>query len=255
MNIIVNADDFGYSREFNEGVCAAFEKKLINRTTLMVNMPAAEEAVKMAFDNGFADKVGLHLNFSEGAALSEECRNSELCDENGCFKNEFYKGIKGRFFLKRRIQKAIRKECEAQILKYISYGFKLMHADSHNYTHTYWSVSKNVIPLLKKYNFRSVRISHNIPPENISVFFKVYKFIFNNIILNWKNGGEKIYKTKFFGSMEDFLQFSKSGRLNEDCEIMVHTRLNKDGKIEDVEIEGIKIMPEKEWMNKNGIIF
>ena len=46
--MIINADDFGYSESVNKAISDCFERGLINRTTIMVNMPHAEEATAMA---------------------------------------------------------------------------------------------------------------------------------------------------------------------------------------------------------------
>ena len=68
--MIVNADDFGLSEEVNKAICLAFSKGLIDRTTLMVNMPAASSAMKMASEEGFIDRVGLHVNLTGGRPLT-----------------------------------------------------------------------------------------------------------------------------------------------------------------------------------------
>ena len=78
--MIINADDFGYSAEVNEAVSECFRAGVINRATIMVNMPGAEEAARIARENGFFDRVGLHINLTEGKALTDECAASELCD-------------------------------------------------------------------------------------------------------------------------------------------------------------------------------
>ena len=69
--MVINADDFGYSESVNKAISDCFEKGLINRTTIMVNMPQAEAASELARTNGFFDKVGLHINLTEGKALSD----------------------------------------------------------------------------------------------------------------------------------------------------------------------------------------
>lgn len=46
--MIINADDFGYNQSVNRAIDECFKKKLINRTTIMVNMPYAEEAAVLA---------------------------------------------------------------------------------------------------------------------------------------------------------------------------------------------------------------
>ena len=44
--MVINADDFGYSESVNKAISDCFEKGLINRTTIMVNMPQAEAKVR-----------------------------------------------------------------------------------------------------------------------------------------------------------------------------------------------------------------
>ena len=46
--LIVNADDFGASRGVNQGICEAHDAGVVSLTSLMVTMPAAEEAVELA---------------------------------------------------------------------------------------------------------------------------------------------------------------------------------------------------------------
>ena len=184
--MIINADDFGYSKAVNMAIVDCFKNKTINRTTIMVNMPSAREAVNLSKENNFFDCVGLHINLTEGKALSKECASSELCDENGFFKGTFHIPFKSRLYLNKNIKYAIFCEVEAQIKRYLEMGFTLMHADSHNYTHAYFSVYTQVRKLLKKYGFRSVRISRNIAPEKFSLPFRKYKELFNCVIKKLK---------------------------------------------------------------------
>lgn len=46
--LVINADDFGYSVERNEGMVTCFLSGSISGVTLMVNGVAAEDAVKRA---------------------------------------------------------------------------------------------------------------------------------------------------------------------------------------------------------------
>ena len=70
MALIVNADDFGLNEIENRAIAEAFEKGLIDRTTLLVNMPFAEDAMRLASEKGFADRVGLHVNLTSGRPLT-----------------------------------------------------------------------------------------------------------------------------------------------------------------------------------------
>ena len=220
--MIINADDFGYSQSVNKAIVDCFKQNRINRTTIMVNMPFTDEAVMLAKENSFFDCVGLHINLTEGKALSKECASSELCDENGFFKGTFHIPFKSRLYLNKNIRKAIASEVEAQIKKYIELGFPLMHADSHNYTHTYFSVYVEVKKLLQKYGFKTTRISRNVSSEEFSLPFKVYKTVFNTMIKNLRTKDGKVGTTKYFGSFQDLMGLNMDARFKNDIEIMTH---------------------------------
>src|SRR5204862_4716610 len=68
---IVNADDFGYSHGINRGIIEAHERGIVTSATLMVNAPAAAEAVELAAAHPNLS-IGLHVNFTnEGERLIE----------------------------------------------------------------------------------------------------------------------------------------------------------------------------------------
>ena len=220
--MIINADDFGYSESVNSAICKCFEEGTINRTTILVNMPSSEDALSLAREKGFFESVGLHINLTEGKALSKECRKSPLCDENGFFKGEFHIPFKARLFLPKAIRKAIYAEVEAQIKKFIEMGFPLRHADSHNYTHSYLSVYGEIKKLFKKYGFTSTRISRNVSPDKFSLPFAVYKSFFNYLIKNLKVSGKKISTTAYFGSVQDYKGVYNKENIKYDIELMTH---------------------------------
>lgn len=228
--MIINADDFGYSASVNEAVTACFKAGVINRTTIMVNMPGAEDAARLARENGFLDRVGLHINLTEGRALTEACAASELCDENGVLKGTFHVSFKARLYLPAAVSRAIAAETEAQIKKYLSMGFTLLHADSHNYTHSYFSVYRQVKPLLVKYGFKSVRISRNIPEGSFSPAFAVYKGLFNFSVRHLARKG--IASTRYFGSLWDYEASPDKEKIKDDLELMTHPVMTADGVID-----------------------
>jgi chitin disaccharide deacetylase len=61
--LIVNADDFGASRGINRGILEAHRRGVLTSTSLMVNMPASEEAALLSRDAPELS-VGLHVNFT-----------------------------------------------------------------------------------------------------------------------------------------------------------------------------------------------
>lgn len=250
--MIINADDFGYSESVNRAVADCFAQKRINRTTIMINMPYADEAAAIARENGFFDCVGLHINLTEGRALSEECAKSPLCDENGYFKGKFHIPFKSRLYLKKTIRKAIYSEAEAQIKKFIDMGFTLMHADSHNYTHSYFSVYSQVKKLLAEYGFESTRISRNVSGEKMSPAFAVYKKLFNTLVKNLRTKHGKIQTTAYFGSVQDFAACPHKDKLRSDIELMTHPDYI-DGVLTDNTLPKPHPFVTGEWLRDNSL--
>jgi predicted glycoside hydrolase/deacetylase ChbG (UPF0249 family) len=63
--LIVNADDFGMSESVNQGVARAHEHGIVKSASLMVERPAAEEAVRYARSRSL--DLGLHVDLGEWA--------------------------------------------------------------------------------------------------------------------------------------------------------------------------------------------
>lgn len=228
MRIIINADDFGYSESVNMAIIEAFNKGYITNTTVMVNMPGFDQSVALAKEHGFFDKVGLHLNFFEGQALTEKIkkeslfyRNNEMISYNMLHNSSLIK----RFFLPRHTRVALYEEAAAQIAKYRQAGFTQFHLDSHGHSHTIFSVFFAILDLLKENNFRTVRKSLNLFLSR-SCMVKAYKFICNKLI------AKHMKTTKYFTSASEFIKVMQSGFVDDDavCEIMVHP-VFKDGKL------------------------
>ena len=219
MPLLVNADDFGKDDSVNAAICEAFAKGLIHRTTLMANMPAAGEAMALAKEKGFIDKVGVHLNLTEGHPITDKMsKNRELCDENGCFTADFHRNTFKRFFLSKKTRRDITEEFDAQLLRYKELGGELFHIDSHHHVHTDASVLSAIMPLIGKYGIKSVRLGRNMYRGG-NPLMRFYKRQ-----LNKKLNSINSVKCDFFGSVKDFEaygaldDFAEGNRI----EIMVH---------------------------------
>jgi hypothetical protein len=60
LGLIVNADDFGFSQEVNEGVCEAHRRGVVTDASLLVRSPHAGHALAQARRDGLT--VGLHID-------------------------------------------------------------------------------------------------------------------------------------------------------------------------------------------------
>jgi chitin disaccharide deacetylase len=77
--LIVNADDFGASRGVNRGIIEAHCDGVLTSTSLMVDMPAAEEAALLSRDHP-ALSIGLHIVLTDEA----EAPTVDFNDPNAC---------------------------------------------------------------------------------------------------------------------------------------------------------------------------
>jgi predicted glycoside hydrolase/deacetylase ChbG (UPF0249 family) len=61
QGLIVNADDFGFSQEINEGVCEAHVNGVVTDASLLVRSPYASQAIQIA--DRINLPLGLHIDF------------------------------------------------------------------------------------------------------------------------------------------------------------------------------------------------
>ncbi len=130
--LIVNADDFGRSLGINRGIIEAHKRGIVTSTSLMVNMPAAEEALALA--EGCPDLgVGVHLVFTTGRPILPPERVPTLVDERGEFLDR-------RLWIPRIKEidlKQLKIELKAQIEHFIEQCGRPTHLDCHHFTHLY----------------------------------------------------------------------------------------------------------------------
>src|ERR1700732_1931642 len=83
IKLIVNADDFGYSRGVNFGIIDSHMRGIVNSSTMMMNMPGTGHAIELAKEYPSL-QVGIHLVLTCGKPLLQDVHS--LVDENGHFK-------------------------------------------------------------------------------------------------------------------------------------------------------------------------
>lgn len=245
MPITVNADDFGISQEVNRAIEEAFAKGLINRTTLMVNMPYADEAMEIAREKGFLDRVGLHVNLTAGKPLTSSiATNPVMCNENGEFTADFARNMKTRFFLDGKSSKDVADEVTAQLIEYERLEGSLWHVDSHHHVHTDPSIWKVIRSVVKSFPVSSIRLGRNMYKGG-NPLMHLFKILLNSSIRRRCNVRED-----YFGSMEDFKNWTcnmSDDEVNKfiqdrNIEVMVHPMYDASGRLTDSEEDFIKII-------------
>ncbi|WP_411843798.1 chitin disaccharide deacetylase [Salinicoccus sp. HZC-1] len=147
--LIINADDFGYSRAVNYGIVDAHTEGILTSTTLMTNMPAAEQAFKLGKQHKTLG-IGVHLTLTCGRPLLDT--HHTLVDAKGDFKKN------AQYQQKFHIDPdELYKEWKAQIEKFLSSGLVPTHLDSHHHVN-------NLEPMLPV--FKDLAQEYNLPVRN-----------------------------------------------------------------------------------------
>ena len=229
--IIINADDFGGSREINEAIIESFKTGICSSTTIMSNMDAFEHALEGAHENGI-ENIGIHLVLTQGIPLTEGIKGERrFCDHEGRFCFE-----RNKHFTYNAIQKKLLyDEFEAQIKRCIDHGIKLTHIDSHHHVHVELGIAKIIHVLAKENKISAIRLSRNI--GEINPIKRVYKNIHNSFV-------QKRYMntTKYFGNLASIEYELNRGnsKVLDSCEIMIHPLFNDKGEIVDLDNRVIK---------------
>lgn len=152
--IIINADDFGLNEHNSRAIAEAFKKGLITDTTMMASGEFFNGAVDLAKREDFFDKIGIHLNLTEGEPLTEDIKKHERFVTNGRF-NKKYGSAK---CLTCAEADAIYKELTAQVKMLKGAGIKITHADSHHHIHTYFYIAPIALRVCRENGIDKIRI-------------------------------------------------------------------------------------------------
>jgi predicted glycoside hydrolase/deacetylase ChbG (UPF0249 family) len=146
--LIPNADDFGYTRDVNEGIIRAHRQGILTATTLMATGAAFDHAVAMARENPMLD-IGVHLVLvgSEGFPPTV----AQLIQQ----------------IARRRIR--IYDQLAAQVRKVQSAGIQPTHLDTHKHTHLLPPVLNAVARIASEFQIPWVRRPFDLPLHGGSV--------------------------------------------------------------------------------------
>lgn len=140
--LVVNADDFGFTRDVNQGIVEAHRNGILTATTLMAPGDAFDDAVRLARENPTLD-VGCHLVLvgSPGFAptVAKLLRNVLL----------------------NRVD--IYGELSAQVTRICDAGIRPTHLDTHKHTHLIPQVLDAVVRISEEFKIPWVRRPFDFP--------------------------------------------------------------------------------------------
>lgn len=217
--IIINGDDFGMDERCSRAIAQAFDRGLITDTTALANGKWLDEALQLARDNGFIDRIGVHLNLTEGAPLTEK-----ICELPDFVTDGYFN--KRAMTLNKELTaagyEAVYAELKAQILRLKEAGVRITHADSHHYIHNSGYLLPVVVKVCREYGISKLRLRRNLCSADADAVSQINAY---NAFLR-KQG---FITTEHFGRPEDI-----AGREIPDCtELLVHPDFDRDGNLID----------------------
>lgn len=132
--LIVNADDFGFSKGVTDGIVTAHLEGVVTSTSMMANMPASEYAAEV-HQKVPSLAVGAHLVLSQGRPILPPERVPSLVTSDGCFYS--YAEVISRLSRWKFAAAEIEAEFRAQLQWLRAHGVQPTHADSHHHVHLY----------------------------------------------------------------------------------------------------------------------
>jgi predicted glycoside hydrolase/deacetylase ChbG (UPF0249 family) len=156
-NLIVNADDLGWTDGVNRGIVEAFHHGIVTSTSLLANGAAfagGVEAARSAPGLG----VGVHLNLSDGPPVADRETVTSLLNNDG----EFAGGPES--LLLRRARRGlslaeVENEWDAQIQKVRDAGISPTHLDGHKHVHMLPGLFEIALKLAKRHDIGAIRVS------------------------------------------------------------------------------------------------
>ena len=140
--LIPNADDFGYTRDVNEGIIHAHRAGILTATTLMATGAAFDHAVALARENPSLD-VGVHLVLV--GAPGYPATVSQLIRRIVLGRIQVYEELAGQV---RKVQRA---------------GLRPSHLDTHKHTHLLPPVLNAVARIAAEFGIPWVRRPFDLP--------------------------------------------------------------------------------------------
>jgi hopanoid biosynthesis associated protein HpnK len=134
-DLILNADDFGYTKGINEGIIRAHRDGILTSTTLMANGPAFDDAVERAKGNPELG-IGCHLVLTGGFSVAPREDIPSLADREGRLP-ESLAGLVTRLSVGSVRTEDIERELRAQLEKIRLARIELTHVDTHKHTHVH----------------------------------------------------------------------------------------------------------------------
>lgn len=152
--LIINADDFGYTRGVNRGIVEAHTRGVLTSSTLMAKGPAFAEAAQLT-ETMPQLSVGCHVVLIDGEPALDANELPSLTQAR-----RFREGLKtfaARALAGRIDAGEVAAESGAQIRQLQAAGIPVSHVDTHKHTHLLPQILRPLLRAAKECGVRAVR--------------------------------------------------------------------------------------------------
>jgi hopanoid biosynthesis associated protein HpnK len=232
--LIVNADDFGYTRGVNAGIVRGFRDGIVTSATIMANGDAFEDAIECAQANPKLG-VGCHLVLVGGKCVAPVRQVISLADSEGCLPSSLPALLSKLSTGSVRLQ-AIEAELRAQVERVIASGLRPTHFDSHKHTHAHPKVMEVVVRVAEEFKVTRIRKPFEDTKALLSPKFR-------GGVSSWKRrataliagvnapGFQKLATSRGIRTPDHFMGVAATGRLNREA-ILAMIGAMRDGVTE-----------------------
>ena len=160
IRLIVSADDLASSPGRDRGIFQAYAQGIVTTASLLANGPSFATAAREA--RACALPVGVHLNLSEGPALTGVIRG--LTDAAGNFPGKA--ALRSSLLAGAFDQAAVQRELLAQIVRVIAAGLAPDHLDTHQHCLLLPALTGIIAEAANKTGIRALRLPQPAEPES-----------------------------------------------------------------------------------------
>ncbi len=157
-NLIVNADDLGWTEGVNRGIAEAHRNGIVTSASLLANGAAFPSGLELARATPGLG-VGVHLNLSDGKPVADRESVTTLLNDQGELEAR-PESLLLRLARRNVSLHEIEEEWNAQIQKVRDAGVSPTHLDGHRHVHMLPGLFEIALRLAKKHGIAAVRISH-----------------------------------------------------------------------------------------------
>jgi hopanoid biosynthesis associated protein HpnK len=157
-NLIVNADDLGWTEGVNAGIAEAHRNGIVTSASLLANGAAFGPAVELAKSTPGLG-VGVHLNLSDGAPVAPRELVTSLTNDAGEFEGG-PENLLLRIAKRGLAVREVEEEWDAQIARVRDAGIQPTHLDGHKHVHMLPGLFEIALRLAKRYSIGAIRVAH-----------------------------------------------------------------------------------------------